>query len=119
MLESVLRPWGRYDVLVDEPKYKAKKITVKPGQQLSLQSHEHRDEYWTIVQGVGDMTLGADEFSLSTYEVRRGSTVYIVKSRLHRIANTGDEPLVFIETQLGDYTGEDDIVRYRDDYGRA
>jgi mannose-1-phosphate guanylyltransferase len=119
MLESVMRQWGRYDVLVDEPKYKAKKITVKPGQRLSLQSHEHRDEYWVIVQGVGDMTLGSDPCNLSTYVVRRGSTVNIVKNRLHRIANTGDEPLVFIETQLGDYTGEDDIVRYQDDYGRA
>ncbi len=108
------RPWGHYVVLDDQPDAKVKRIVVDPGKRLSLQLHHHRAEHWTVVRGRATVTLGEDEF-----HVGPGESVDIPTATAHRVANRGPEPLVFVEVQLGDYFGEDDIVRLDDDYGRA
>jgi len=107
------RPWGSYEILADRKKYKLKEIIVKPGQRLSYQSHQRRTEIWVIVQGVGIVTL--EDQKLDCYV---GRSFFIPKEQKHRIKCTGNEPLVFVEVQTGDYFGEDDITRYEDDYGR-
>ena len=106
------RDWGSFNILLDEQGYKVKKITVKPNQRLSLQLHTGRDEYWTIVKGVGWMHVAGKE-----YDVEVGDVVQIPKYQTHRIENNLTEDLVFIEVQLGDCK-EDDIIRIEDDYGR-
>jgi mannose-6-phosphate isomerase-like protein (cupin superfamily) len=108
------RPWGQYQVLCDEAAFKAKRITVLPGAQLSYQSHAHREERWIIVRGQGEVVL--DE---QIIPIRSGDEVKIPVGAKHRIRNNGTENIDFIEVQLGTYFGEDDIVRYSDDYGRA
>ncbi len=113
-MEIGQRPWGQYEVLLDEPTYKVKRIIVLPGQRLSLQMHHRRAEHWTIVVGEADVTVNEDTFRLTS-----GEHVYIPLEAKHRVANPGSEPLVFIEVQSGTYTGEDDIVRFSDDYGRS
>lgn len=107
------RPWGRFEVLRDTPFFKSKVITVWSGQRLSYQSHKHRMEHWIIVQGEGEFTL--DE---KKTQVKAGDHLYIPLGAKHRIANTGKDKLEFVEVQLGTYFGEDDIIRYSDDYGR-
>ena len=112
MTES--RPWGTYQIILDDEKSKVKKITVLPGKRLSYQTHEKRSEYWVIVEGTGTVTLdGQDGLCLA------GDAFIIEQGMAHSIANTGDSDLIFIETQLGLYFGEDDIVRLDDDFGRA
>jgi mannose-6-phosphate isomerase-like protein (cupin superfamily) len=106
-------PWGHWEVLLDEPCYKVKRITVLPGQRLSYQKHFKREEHWTIVQGQALVTLDGGDFPQQA-----GATIHIPRETAHRIANPGSEPLVFIEVQCGTYFGEDDIVRLQDDYGR-
>ena len=108
------RPWGRWEILSEEPNYKVKRITVKPGKRLSYQTHAKRREHWAVVQGKALVTLDGKETPLGP-----GGTVDIPVGGAHRIANSGDEDLVFIEVQLGSYFGEDDIVRLEDDFGRA
>jgi len=108
------RPWGFYEVLADEPDHKVKRITVYPGQRLSLQRHQHRDEHWQIIQGAGDLRLNS-----KTITIAAGDHVEIPHGTLHRITNTGSENIAFIEVQTGDYFGEDDIERIEDDYGRV
>ena len=110
-LES--RPWGTYEVLLDAENCKVKRITVLPGQRLSLQYHEKRDELWQIISGKGILTLNDTEFVLEEQD-----TFTIFREQHHRIKNIGEEDLVFIEIQTGDYFGEDDIIRIQDDYGR-
>jgi mannose-6-phosphate isomerase-like protein (cupin superfamily)/glycosyltransferase involved in cell wall biosynthesis len=106
-------PWGRWEVLLDEPSYKVKRITVLPQQRLSYQKHFKREEYWTVVEGRAIVTLdGCDT------EYDAGATIHIPCQTAHRIANPGPQALVFIEVQRGTYFGEDDIVRLQDDYGR-
>lgn len=113
-LEHDERPWGSYTVLEDSSGHKVKNITVLPGRRLSYQVHERRSEHWFVVAGAGVVTLdGAD------VPAGRGSAVDVGRRVAHRIENTGDEPLVFIEVQHGEYFGEDDIVRLEDDFGRA
>lgn len=107
------RPWGTYTVFADEPTFKLKRIDVNPHQRLSLQSHGRRDELWAIVAGEGVVVLDGLDIPV-TY----GKTVDIYSGQRHRIINTGDSVLTFIEVQTGSYFGEDDIVRYEDDYGR-
>ncbi len=107
------RPWGYYDVLLEDAEHKVKKIVVLPGARLSLQRHKHRDEHWTIVSGEGRMTVNNEEFSL-----RKGEFIDIPRLSLHRVANTGKKDLVIIEVQTGDYFDENDIERFEDDYGR-
>ena len=108
------RPWGTYEVLTTSDTHQVKRIVVKPGQRLSYQTHEQRSEYWVIVAGTGTVTLeGQDAMCLA------GDAFIVDEGMPHRIANAGTEELVFIETQLGTYFGEDDIVRLEDDFGRA
>jgi mannose-6-phosphate isomerase-like protein (cupin superfamily) len=108
------RPWGHFEVLRDEEHFKSKVIRIAPGQQISYQSHEKREEHWIIVKGQGEIIID-DERS----NVQKGSYVKIPTRVRHRIRNTGSGSLEFIEVQLGQYFGEDDIVRYEDAYGRA
>jgi len=109
-----IRPWGKFEILSEGKNYKVKTITVSPGQRLSYQSHNKRKENWTIVEGNGIFTLNDKEF-----EVTPGSITTIKPEEKHRIQNTNEmEDLIFIEVQYGEYTGEDDIIRYEDDYSR-
>lgn len=114
MPSLVNRPWGAYTTLKQEGGYKVKRITVRPGQSLSLQYHHHRAEHWTVVRGHGIVQIGDVEYPTSPGEYR-----YIPLKEQHRLTNTGEEELVLIEVQVGDYLGEDDIVRLQDNYGRA
>lgn len=108
------RPWGWFEVLYEEPGLKVKRIMVRPGRRLSLQSHEQRAENWVIVQGKALFTLDGREFALDPQQ-----SVFIPKRSRHRIENPGTEELVFVEVQTGSYLGEDDIVRYQDDFNRC
>ena len=108
------RPWGTYTVLDDGDDCKVKRITVDPGQRLSYQSHARRAEHWVVVGGTATVTLDGAEIVVGP-----GQAIDIPLQAAHRVANQGTEELVFVEVQLGDYFGEDDIVRYSDDYGRA
>jgi mannose-6-phosphate isomerase-like protein (cupin superfamily) len=107
------RPWGKFEVLYDGEDCKLKRITVNPHGVLSLQSHNHRDEFWRIISGIATMRLGDDEFPLL-----KGDFIEIPRGVIHRVSNTTDNPLIFIELQTGDYFGEDDIIRYEDIYNR-
>ena len=107
------RPWGTYTILEDSPGYKIKRIEVKPGKRLSLQKHYHRNEHWIVVSGTATVTVG-DETKL----VRPNESTYIKMGELHRLSNEGKIPVVLIEAQVGEYTGEDDIVRVSDDFQR-
>ena len=112
--ESDERPWGSYVVLGGGDGYQVKEIVVKPEQRLSYQRHAHRSEHWYVVVGSGQVVLDGQPRDVSV-----GDVVDVPIGRLHRVGNTGTEPLVFIEVQLGDYLGEDDIERIDDDFGRA
>jgi len=106
-------PWGKWEVLYDDPQYKVKRIEVLPGNRLSYQKHFKRMEHWMIVQGKAKVTLSGKEVILN-----EGDHIDIPFEAAHRIENVGSENMVFIEVQRGTYFGEDDIVRLRDDYGR-
>jgi mannose-6-phosphate isomerase len=108
-----VRPWGRYDVLDDGADCKVKRMVVDPGQRLSYQRHARRSEHWVVVAGTARVTLDGVDTDLGP-----GEAIDIPRGAAHRVANPGTEPLVFVEVQLGDYFGEDDIVRLSDDYGR-
>lgn len=115
-MELVERPWGAFVVLEDAPTHKVKRIEVRPGHRLSYQRHERRAEHWFLVAGAGEVVLDG-----RTVRVGAGDAVDIPKGAAHRIANNGDagaDDLVFVEVQVGDYFGEDDIERLDDDYGR-
>ncbi len=112
-MEWEQRPWGAWYVLDEGPGYKVKRIEVHPGQRLSYQTHEHRAEHWAVVQGTATCTLDGENV-----EVKTGGSLEVAVGMPHRISNLHDEELVVIEVQRGDYTGEDDIVRLDDDYGR-
>ncbi|HNY70913.1 MAG TPA: phosphomannose isomerase type II C-terminal cupin domain [Syntrophorhabdus sp.] len=114
ILEEDHRPWGYYQVISDEPDLKLKKIYVYPGKRLSLQRHQRRTEHWYILQGKAIFTLDSKEIYLEA-----GMSVDIPRGSFHRIMATGEENLIFIEVQTGDYFGEDDIERVEDDYGRV
>jgi mannose-1-phosphate guanylyltransferase len=114
MPSSVNRPWGTYTTLKEENGYKVKRITVRPGQSLSLQYHHRRSEHWVVVRGKGLVQVGDVEYPTGPGEYR-----YIPLKETHRLTNTGEEELVLIEVQCGDYLGEDDIVRLADIYGRT
>ncbi len=107
------RPWGTYTVLEEASGYKIKRIEVKAGKRLSLQKHFHRNEHWIVVSGTATVTVG-DE----TRYVRPNESTYIKMGELHRLENEGKIPVVLIEAQVGEYTGEDDIVRISDDFRR-
>lgn len=107
------RPWGRYEVLDDTPTHKVKRIEVLPGRRLSYQRHAHRSEHWFVVGGSGEVTLDG-----ATRRLRAGDAVDVPRGVAHRIANVGDDLLVFVEVQHGHSFAEDDIERLEDDYGR-
>lgn len=109
-----IRPWGYYENLAEGDNHKVKRIVVHPGRRLSLQSHGRRAEHWYMVQGRAVVTLDDRGIKLGP-----GEAVDVGLGVKHRIENTGDGDLVFIEVQTGDYFGEDDIIRYEDDFGRA
>ena len=111
---TMQRPWGEYSVLESGPRFKVKRIIVNPGQKLSLQMHYHRSEHWVVVSGTAKVTIGTEEKLLHENE-----SIYISKSTLHRLENPGKVVLEMIEVQVGEYTGEDDIVRFEDVYGRV
>ncbi len=107
------RPWGTYTVLEDTPGYKIKRIVVKPGKRLSLQKHFHRNEHWIVVSGTATVTVGNE-----VKYIRPNESTYIKMGEVHRLENQGKIPVILIEAQVGEYTGEDDIVRLEDDFKR-
>ncbi|MCD8213655.1 MAG: mannose-1-phosphate guanylyltransferase/mannose-6-phosphate isomerase [Campylobacter sp.] len=107
------RPWGSYTILENAQGYKIKRIVVKPGKRLSLQKHYHRNEHWIVVRGTATVRIEDKTFLLKENE-----STYIKKGQIHRLSNEGKFPIVLIEAQVGEYTGEDDIIRYEDDFNR-
>ena len=111
---TVARPWGTYTVLEEGDRFKIKRIVVKPGGILSLQMHHHRSEHWVVVSGIAKVVRDEESYFVNVNE-----STFIPAGRKHRVENPGMLELVMIEVQSGDYLGEDDIVRYEDNYGRA
>ena len=114
-MEKFERPWGWYINIKEELNlFKVKHICVKPNKRLSLQSHNKRSEHWVIVKGTAEVQIGKDILIL-----HENQHIYIPKETLHRISNHTEEDIEFIETQIGNYLEEDDIIRYEDDFGRC
>lgn len=111
---EVYRPWGKYDSIDNGERYQVKRITVKPGEKLSIQMHHHRAEHWIVVSGTANVTVDGKERLLS-----ENQSVYIPLGAVHALENPGKIPLELIEVQSGSYLGEDDIVRFSDRYGRV
>ncbi len=111
---TVQRPWGSYTVLEEGPGFKVKRVTVNPGGRLSLQMHHQRSEHWVVIAGTARVTRGEEIFDL-----RVGQSTAIPVKTQHRLENPGRETVHIIEVQNGPYLGEDDIVRFKDDYGRS
>jgi mannose-1-phosphate guanylyltransferase len=110
---EVYRPWGKYDSIDFGARDHVKRITVKPGEKLSIQKHYHRAEHWIVVSGTASVTNGDKTFLVSENE-----STYIPLGAVHALENPGKIPLEMIEIQTGSYLGEDDIVRFDDRYGR-
>jgi mannose-6-phosphate isomerase len=108
-----LRPWGSFTILEEGRGYKIKRIEVKPGHRLSLQMHHHRSEHWIVVSGTARVICGEKETLLSSNQ-----STYVPACTPHRLENPGVLPLILIEVQNGEYLGEDDIIRFQDDYSR-
>lgn len=113
-IERTHRPWGWYETVSEVAGSKIKRIGVLPGQQLSLQKHHRRAEHWVVVQGVAEVTLGERVLVLQP-----GQHCDIALGEVHRLANRTEAAVEIVEVQMGDYLGEDDIVRLQDDYGRV
>ena len=113
-MERGERPWGSYSVLDENTGYKIKRIEVNPGERLSLQKHHHRSEHWIVVSGTARVTCGDEVFFVNVNE-----STFIPIGKNHRLENPGKIPLIIIEVQSGEYLGEDDIVRFDDDYNRC
>jgi mannose-1-phosphate guanylyltransferase len=111
--QTVIRPWGTYTVLEEGEHFKIKRISVKSGERLSLQKHMHRSEHWVVVSGMATVTIEDKIFF-----VRPNESTYIPSGTMHRLQNEGKLPLIIVEVQVGEYTGEDDIIRVDDDYKR-
>ena len=111
--EIETRPWGTYEVLLDDVNVKVKRITVNPNSRLSYQYHQKRREVWTVVSG--ELTIILEDNKLFRGE---GQSIRIPLGDKHRAWNETDKPVIFIEVQTGTYFGEDDIIRIKDDYGR-
>ena len=111
---TAYRPWGSYTVLEEGDRYKIKRLTVLPGKKLSLQMHYHRSEHWVVVRGTAKVIVGEKEILL-----RPGESTFIPAGVKHRLENPGKVVLEVIETQIGEYLGEDDIVRFDDEFGRV
>jgi len=113
-LEAVEKPWGSYTNLMDEQYTKVKKILIRPGQSPSYQYHFKRSELWIIVKGIAEVKI---DDNVTSHIV--GDIIKIPKEAKHQVTNIGETDLVFVEIQLGEYFGEDDIVRLEDKYGRV
>ena len=113
-LETDRRPWGSYTVLVDDENYKVKRIVARPGKRLSYQRHARRSEHWFVVKGTGSVTVDGIQT-----EMAPGDSVDIPAGADHRMENSTETDVVFVEVQHGEYFGEDDIVRLDDDFGRS
>lgn len=113
-LFSENRPWGYFTILEENDGYKVKKLVVEPHQRLSLQLHKYRDEQWVVVKGTPLLRCGS-----ITKKYTVGESIEIKKGILHRIENNTDNPVIIIEVQNGEYLGEDDIIRFEDDYSRV
>lgn len=111
---SETRPWGSFHVLDEQPGFKVKRIVVEAKGRLSLQSHKHRSEHWTVVNGTATVTVGDRVLAMT-----RGQSIDIPLGAKHRLENLHDDLVEIIEVQFGDYLGEDDIVRYDDIYARS
>jgi mannose-6-phosphate isomerase-like protein (cupin superfamily) len=108
------RPWGDYEILHESENYKIKLIRIYPNEEISLQTHEHRDEHWIVVRGTAIARIGSEEHIL-----QKGSKITIRAKEKHRLSNKTNTELLLVEVQIGCYLGEDDIIRYEDKYGRA
>jgi mannose-1-phosphate guanylyltransferase/mannose-6-phosphate isomerase len=115
---TVYRPWGSYTELEKGDRYRIKRITVKPGEALSLQLHYHRSEHWVVVKGTAKVVLENEDGKLKEYLLHENESIYVPKTKRHRLINPGKIPLEVIEVQVGEYVEEDDIVRLNDDYER-
>ncbi len=113
-MTSETRPWGAFYVLEERPGFKVKRLSVNPAGRLSLQSHKHRYEHWTVVEGTATVTVDDTVVALV-----RGQSIDIPFGCKHRLENLGAEQVEIIEVQFGDYLGEDDIIRYDDIYNRS
>ena len=111
--KTIYRPWGNYNSIAKGSNWQVKKIIVKPNESLSLQMHNHRSEHWVVVSGTALVEINAEEKLLYKNE-----SCYIPAGSKHRVSNNGQNPLILIEVQSGDYLGEDDIIRFKDKYGR-
>ena len=110
----IYRPWGYYQGIDAGERYQVKRIVVKPAARLSLQKHFHRAEYWVVVEGTAEVTVGE-----KIHTMHENQSVYVPIGSVHRLANPGKIPLELIEVQVGSYLGEDDIQRLDDVYGRS
>ncbi len=113
-IESQDRPWGSWHVIEDGQGYKVKRIVVTPGSRLSLQTHKHRSEHWVVIFGIATCQVDDD-----IVEAGPGQCIEVPLGARHRLANNHSEDLQIIEVQHGAYTGEDDICRHEDDFGRV
>jgi len=112
-MEHVIRPWGSYQILYTTPGYQVKKLVIHPGQRTSLQYHHKRSEHWIVTRGAPVLQLGDDQLMLQINQ-----SLFVPTGVKHRISNVGTEDVEIIECQIGNYLGEDDIVRVEDDYQR-
>lgn len=110
---KMYRPWGSFEIIDTGDRFKVKRITVKPGESLSLQMHHYRSEHWIVVRGVATVTCGD-----KTFDLNENQSTYIPLGSKHRLENKGKEILELVEVQTGNYLGEDDIIRFSDKYGR-
>jgi mannose-6-phosphate isomerase len=113
-LDSEERPWGSWHVIDVDRGYKVKRIHVKPGCRLSYQTHDHRSEHWVVIFGIATCIVDGE-----TITAGPGHSIDVPQGAKHRLCNDTSEELVIIEVQRGAYTGEDDIQRFEDDYGRC
>lgn len=112
-MSIVNKPWGTYKTLYSESNYLIKKIVVNPNCKLSLQSHNCRSEYWTVMSGKGQCVIGD-----TTIDVSEGINIFIPQNVKHRLINNSNNELIIVEIQKGDIISEEDIIRYEDDYNR-
>ena len=108
------RPWGIFENIHTDESFLVKRLVVNPGEKLSSQFHNHREEYWIVVKGKGKVTI-----SEKIFDAKIGSTFHIKEKEIHRLENSGKDPLVIIEVQIGDFISEEDIIRLDDEYGRV
>ena len=112
--KTAYRPWGGYSSVIHGERFQVKRVFVKPGRKLSLQKHHHRAEHWVVVRGTAEVTVDGTTTVLSENE-----SIYLPLGCVHRLANPGKIELELIEVQTGSYLGEDDIIRFEDEFGRT